>query len=312
MKCNCNKQCIQKKNELLSDIEIKYKPCQDCSSKILKKSIPLENQIKINQLNQNSYKCESCGKRHIDIVMAHALKILIEEKHSPESSSIRKAGTPLITPAIYMEYMPYLSENSMVIIVKDADEKTAQRITNEVPEIKAVIRGNINNTIGILDENTQVHNYELLSGCDIRCDIQQTDAGKIIIYKNQSKIHIEYPKKESPKITDLKAVLEKYDSPTVIDAMCGPGTLGIYALKKNAQKVLFNDINKNSIDALKVNLKINEISDEKYEIINYNLLDLDELIDEKYDIAILDAFPSVDTSEYLNKLKKVSKEVIII
>ena len=123
---------------------------------------------------------------------------------------------------------------------------------------------------------------------------------------------IEYPKKESPKITQLKQVLEGYDSPAVIDAMCGPGTLGIYAIKKNAKKVLFNDINEHSIDALKTNLKINEINENKYEITNKNLLELEKTIHEKYDIALIDAFPGINTSEYIESLKKISKEVIII
>lgn len=312
MKCNCNQSCIEKKDELLRTVKKKYQPCSDCNKKILKKSIPLRNQLIIEQLDKNTQKCPKCGKRHIDIVMAHALKILMEEKQLPSSSSIRKTGTPLITPAAYQEYMPYLSEKTLVLIISNVNKKTAQRMTDEIPEIKAIIKGNIQNTIGIMDEKTDKHEYELLSGCDIRCDIQNTDVGEIAIYKNQSKIHIEYPKKESPKITQLKQVLEGYDSPAVIDAMCGPGTLGIYAIKKNAKKVLFNDINEHSIDALKTNLKINEINENKYGITNKNLLELEKTIHEKYDIALIDAFPGINTSEYTESLKKISKEVIII
>ena len=44
------------------------------------------------------------------------------------------------------------------------------------------------------------------------------------------------------KIENLIKVLEKYDKPTVLDCTCGPGTLGIAALKAGAGKVIFNDL----------------------------------------------------------------------
>ena len=312
MKCNCNESCIEKKEELLSDIDNLYKPCLKCHTKKFKKAIPLKRQIKLSKLDANLYKCDNCRKRHIDIVMAHVLKILIENKQISESASLRQLGTPLITPAIYLESLPYLSEKSLVIITTSCDKETAGTIIEKVPEIKAILRGNIENTVGILNENVETNTYELLSGCDISCDIQNTDKGPIIIYKNQSKIHIEYPKKESQKIIQLKGVLEKYENPTVIDAMCGPGTLGIYALLSNAKKVLFNDIYGESLDALKTNLTVNNMNPESYEIRNENILNLADVLENHYDIALIDAFPDVDTSGYIKSLENVCDEVVII
>jgi 23S rRNA G2069 N7-methylase RlmK/C1962 C5-methylase RlmI len=98
----------------------------------------------------------------------------------------------------------------------------------------------------------------------------------------------------------------------VLDAMCGPGTLGIYALKKNAKKVVFNDIYDEALDSLKINLKVNSINGEDYEIFNENLLNLPKKIEYKFDIGIIDAFPNIDTSNYQNILKKICKEVVII
>jgi hypothetical protein len=264
------------------------------------------------QLNKNYKKCDFCGKRHIDIVMANVLKIMIAEEQISDSASIRQLGTPLITPAINLDKLPYLSEKTLVIITNHCNKGTSQKILEEVPEIKAIIKGNTKQIVGKLDESTQKNNYELLAGCDIRCDIQDTDIEPIILYKNQTKIHIEYPKKESPKIKELSQTLDKYENPTVLDAMCGPGTLGIYSLIKNADKVIFNDINNDSLNSLKVNLKINQISPEKYEIYNENLLDLVETIDFPIDIGIIDAFPGVNIDDYVKALEKICDDVVII
>lgn len=170
--------------------------------------------------------------------MAHVLKIMIDNKQISDSASIRKVGVPLITPAINLDFLPYLSKKSLVIITRFCDKQTADIILEKVPEIKAIIKGDTDITIGKLNENNSVMIYELLGGCDIRCDIQNTDLGPILIYKNQSLLHIEYPKEESPKIKQLSEILDKYENPVVLDAMCGPGTLGIYALMKNAKSCI--------------------------------------------------------------------------
>ena len=312
MKCHCKESCIKDKQQLLERIKGLYEPCGQCTTKKLKKSMPLLRQIKLEKINSEYGLCPNCNKRNIDYVMAHILKILMENNLQNDSSSIRKVGTPLITPGLYLEKQPYLSRDTLIILIDDIDKQTAQLIRDNVPEVKAVLKGNIKDTVGQITEEAEVHNYELLAGCDLRVDIQDSDAGKIILYKQQSKIHIEYPKKQSPKILDVKEVMERYDNPTVIDAMCGVGTLGIYALKKNAKKVVFNDVYSEPIDNLRCNLKINQIKSESYEIYNKSLDDLVDSLDEGFDIGLIDSFPGVDTKRYEEKLKRICKEVIII
>ena len=312
MKCYCKNNCIQEKNQVLKDIEGLYQPCPDCSEKKLKKAIPLKRQIKLSKINRDYLKCKSCGKRHIDLVMAHVLKIMIDEGQISESASIRQVGVPLITPAIFLDKLPYVSEQSLVIITTFCDKQTAIKIIEEIPEIKAIIKGDTKITVGQINENESVTNYELLSGCDIRCDIQYTDFGPILIYKNQSKLHIEYPKEKSPKIQQLSSLLDKYENPTILDAMCGPGTLGIYALMKNAKKVVFNDIYDEALESLKINLNVNEINENTYDILNEDLMNLPNILEEKFDIGIIDTFPNNDTSEYIENLKKLCDEIIII
>ncbi|MEE3323928.1 MAG: methyltransferase [Methanosphaera sp.] len=312
MKCNCTENCIRDKSDVLGSVTNLYDNCPSCINKKFKKSIPLKRQIKLSKLDKNYGLCESCGKRHIDIVMAHVLKIMIDNKQISDSASIRKVGVPLITPAINLDFLPYLSKKSLVIITRFCDKQTADIILEKVPEIKAIIKGDTDITIGKLNENNSVMIYELLCGCDIRCDIQNTDLGPILIYKNQSLLHIEYPKEESPKIKQLSEILDKYENPVVLDAMCGPGTLGIYALMKNAKKVVFNDIYIEALESLKINLEVNEINKDKYEIFNKNILNLPSVVEEKFDIGIVDAFPKVDTTHYVDILKNICKEVVII
>lgn len=312
MKCQCTKNCIKNKENTLQNINKLYEPCTHCPTKTIKKSIPLKRQIKLEKINKNYQKCPQCGKRHIDIVMAHVLKILIENNQISNTSSIRKIGTPLITPAITLEHPPYLSQKTLVIITKECDKTTAEKIIKEVPEIKAIIKGDTETTIGKINENSEEKTYQLQSGCDVRCDIQNTDTEPIILYKQQSKLHIEYPKPVSPKIEKVRKIIEKYENPTILDAMCGPGTLGIYALQKNASKVLFNDIYEESLNALKTNLEINEIPADSYKIYNENVLDLCKHLDSHFNIGIIDTFPGIDTEKYYKALKDICDEVIII
>lgn len=312
MKCRCENNCINSINEINQKITDMYLPCDDCNTRTLKKAIPIKRQVKLDEVDGDYKRCQACNKRHMDFVMAHILKILIKNDLADDNYSIRKVGTPLINPAIYLESLPYLHERSLVIIIKDINQKAAEEIYNQVREIKAVLKGDIHQTIGQITADDQIHNYELMAGCDIRCDIQDTPEGPLYLYKQQSKIHIEYPKKSSPKIEDLDKVLEKYDNPTVIDAMCGCGTLGIYALKKNAKKVIFNDIYNEAIDALKTNLKINNCNPSDYEIYNENMDNLSKVIDEKYDVGIIDNFPQIDSNIQKQHLEKICKEVIVI
>jgi len=312
MKCKCEKNCIQKKEDILKDINTLYKPCPECHKKGLKKAIPLKQQIKLDKLDKNYKRCPQCHKRHIDYVMAHILKILIQNNQITPDASIRKLGTPLITPALNLDYLPILSKKTLVIITNNTDKQTAQEILEEVPEVKAVIKGNTKEIVGQITENVKPQTYNLMAGCDIRCDIQNNLDTTICIYKEQSKIHIEYPRTNSPKLQEVDDILSQYENPVILDAMCGVGTLGIYALNKNAKKVIFNDIYNTAIDNLKTNLQVNNISPDRYEIHNQNILELAENIKEEVDIVLLDAFLEVDTTEYANVLKKIGKDVVII
>lgn len=315
MKCNCdNTSCIKTKQQILENINERYMPCSSCHSKTLKKAIPLKRQIKLEKIDTNYMRCPVCNKCHIDIVMAHILKIMIESGEISNSASIRKVGMPLITPAIYLQSSPYLPKRSVVIIMDEINGEVAQKIYNEVCEVKAIICGDVNTTIGQKTKDSQINNYELKVGCPIRCDIQNTPLDDpVVVYKNQSKIHIEYPKEISQKIVDVDNALKKYDNPTVLDAMAGPGSLGIYALMCGAKKVVFNDIYPEAIKTTKLNLEVNGFNDPKcYELLCCDIEDIANHTDIEFDVAFIDAFPGIDCDKFRDVLSKIAKDVIII
>ncbi|MDO5850952.1 MAG: class I SAM-dependent methyltransferase [Methanobacteriaceae archaeon] len=315
MKCKCKNNCISYNTKNIEDIRKRFKKCSECSSINLKKHIPLKEQIDLNLIDENYYKCK-CNKRHLDIVMAHILKIMISENEIKDNSSLRNIGTPLITPAIPIELqdIPYLIENSLTIITPKISSKTAEKIVNKIPEVKGVIEGDTRKTVGQLDTGTEINTYDLKAGCDIRCDILIAPKGLLYIYKPQTQVHIEYPKIPAPKIMQLDEKLEKLDNPKVLDCTCGPGTLGIYALLSGAKHVTFNDINLITRNITKTNIKINlpSIERERYSLYNMDILTLAKTTFQKFDLAILDTFPGIKTDKYEKALLRRSKEVLII
>ncbi len=97
-----------------------YSPCNKCKDPKLKKFKPLKDQIDLEKLDANYGRC-NCGKRHLDLVMAHTLKIMIDEGIRDEKSTLRNTCTPLITPAYPTKSAPYLTEKSMVITGRGND-----------------------------------------------------------------------------------------------------------------------------------------------------------------------------------------------
>lgn len=324
IRCRCGKGCIKPSSAILNEIELLYSSCIECKTLSLKKFSPLARQIDLNLIDADFGNCK-CGKRHLDTVIAHVLKIMIEEEIKDEKSRLRDTCTPLITPAFPLNSHPYLPENSLVILSNDSTKKCAEKIVNEVPEVKGVLKGDLRETVGIKDVNFNPNIYELLAGCDIRCDIIQTHYGPICIHKYQGEVHIEVPRAKSPKIEILKKVLDEYDFPSVIDCTCGPGTLGITCLKAGARKVVFNDLWFPAVTMTAINIEANGFpvdswnpkrdvvaEGENFKAYSMDIRELGTVIDEKFDICIIDAFPDVDTTDFEEAASKLGNTVIII
>ena len=261
--------------------------CGECRDIQIKKFSPICDYDDFESLDDDFKRC-SCGKRPIDVVMAHILKIMVEEDIVPETATLRR--------------------NSPVPL---SNFEVTSRLMGEVSEVACVLKGSPQNTVGMLDKDSKINHFEILDGDDTQINVMRTLLDeKIIIVKNQSRHHIEVAVTTEQKLVQLHNYLNNngIKKGIAVDAMCGLGALGIYLLKYGFEKVIFNDINPEMIDQLKVNLQINEISD-NFEIFNESFEDLEI---DKVDLCIIDAFPGADISKITEKAEKIADNVLII
>ena len=254
----------------------------------------------------------SCGKRPLDIVMSHILKIMIECEIVPEKATLRRNSPVPLSGFYYSSLNPqFIGEKTLILLHPDFTKAVASRLISEVPEVKCVLKGSPQIVVGKLDKNSEINHFEILVGDDTQINVMRTLLGeKIVLVKNQSRHHIEVAMTTEDKLVRLHNYLNNNDikKGTAIDAMCGLGALGIYLVKFGFEKVIFNDANPEMIEALKNNLDINGIK-EGFEIRNESFEDLDV---DHADLCVIDAFPGVDISEITEKAEKIADNVVII
>ena len=235
MKCPvCEMDCITSVKDLLAALPTIFLPCADCSMRNLDKRSPLPTLI-------YQQPC-SCGKRFIDEVFAHMYVIMTEEGDLTRTDPLIAVGTPLVHPGFAMDRPPFLPDRSLVLLTTRASKKTAERLISEVPELRGIVKKD-DFVPGITnpDLHTVPKVYELLAGCDVRADIFPLRTGPIVVYKQQSLIHIEFPRPGYPKI---RAVDQHVGQPPVsffVDACSGVGTLGLAAACLGVPHVVMND-----------------------------------------------------------------------
>lgn len=285
--------------------------CSQCRDIQIKKFSPIKDYDDFENLDDDFKRC-SCQKRPIDVVMAHILKIMIEEGIVPENASLRRNSPVPLSKFYYSNLNPqFISKDSLILLHPDFTDKVASRLFNEVSEVTCVLKGSPQDTVGVLDKDSKVNHFEILEGDDTQINVMRTLMGdKIILVKSQSKHHIEVAMTTEQKLVRLHNYLNNNDVKrgVAIDAMCGLGAIGIYLLKYGFDKVIFNDINPEMIESLKGNLEINEVT-EGFEIFNTSFEDLKT---DKVDLCVIDAFPGVDISLIKEKAEKIADNVIII
>ncbi|MCR5026145.1 MAG: 50S ribosomal protein L11 methyltransferase [Methanobrevibacter sp.] len=309
-KCSCGKNCITDFENLDEKIQKLYE-CENCEDIQIKKFSPLIELIDFDELDGNYKKC-SCGKRPLDVVMSHILKIMIEDEIVPKKATLRRNSPVPLSEFYYSSFNPqFINENTLILLHPDFTPKTAAKLMTEVPEVKGILKGSPQETVGQFNRQSEIKNFELLAGCDMQTNVMRTLINeKIIINKKQSQHHIEVAPTTENKLIKLHNYIKNNDiNPgTAIDAMCGSGALGIYLLKYGFEKVIFNDIYPQAISNLKENLEVNGIS-EGYEINNKAFEDLKV---EHTDICIVDPFPKDDAEEIIEKAEKIADHTIII
>lgn len=299
---------------LVMDLDEKInalKECEKCQDVQVKKFSPLKELIDLDVLDGEYMKCE-CGKRPLDIVMSHILKIMIESEIVPEKATLRRNSPVPLSAFYYSSLNPqFIAEDTLILLHKDFTKDVALRLINEVPEVKCVLKGSPQIPTGQFDKDSPINHFEILEGDDEQINVMRTLLKeKVVIVKNQSKHHIEVAMTTEQKLLSLHNYLNNngIKKGVAIDAMCGLGALGIYLLKCGFEKVIFNDINPEMIETLRKNLKINGIGG-GFEIYNEAFEDLDV---EHADLCVIDAYPGVDISEITEKAEKVADNVIII
>ena len=297
--------------ENLADEIKSIEACEKCQDVQIKKFSPLKDLIDLDCLDSDYMRCE-CGKRPLDVVMSHILKIMIEEKIVKENATLRRNSPIPLSGFYYSNLNPqFIGKDMLILVHPDFTKESALRLLDEVPEVKGVLKGNGRDVVGQFDRDSDINHFELLAGDDTQTNVMRTLLSeKIILTKSQSKQHIEVAMTTEEKLVRLHNYLKNNNikKGIGIDGMCGCGALGIYLLKYGFEKVIFNDIYGEAIESVKNNLEINEIFD-GYEIRNEAFEDLEV---EHADLCIIDAYPGADISEIQKKAEKIADNVVII
>ncbi len=236
-----------------------YMACSDCQTDPkIQKDVPFWI---IKQEGYDNTQCNNCGARHLDIVMADALAVMIKHGCRNNEARLFDVGTPLITIGCPLAFAPRLKTDNLILIADNIDRQVAGELVN-IPEIKGVIKriGTPAQSVGILDTDSEPHTYELLAGCDMRCDVVASGFGELCIYKSQSKIHIEFGRESPEKIQVLERLYMQghLAGEIVIDGFCGPGTLGLMCVLAGAKHVILNDAWKTAIENTLLNIEANK------------------------------------------------------
>ena len=296
------------------DVDEKIKSlneCENCQDIQIKKFSPLKDLINFDEYDGDYMRCE-CGKRPLDIVMSHILKIMIESEIVPEKATLRRNSPVPLSNFYFSSLNPqFIQKKSLILLHQDFTPEVASKLINEVPEVICVLKGSPRDVAGQLNRDSPISHFEILEGDDTQINVMRTLLGdKIILVKNQSKHHIEVAMTTEEKLLRLHNYIDNNNvkKGIAIDAMCGLGALGIYLLKYDFEKVIFNDINPEMIEALKNNLEINGIK-EGFEIHNESFEDLDV---GHVDLCVIDAFPGVDIEDITKKAEEIADNVLII
>ena len=252
MKCPaCENDCVKPAAEVLSGIEQRYLACPDCAPEP-----NLDKALKLACLPEKIDRCRSCGRATLDAVMLDALRVLQEFGLRDNTESLRSVGTPLIDMGYPLAYSPRLGEKSLIILGERLTERAAEAMVEQISEVKGVILSK--GVPGLSRSGTRPLENVLLAGCDLRADISQSLFGELVIYKSQSKIHIEFSRQSAPKMRILEQLCLQGKTSEVVDGLSGPGTLGLMCALAGSKRVVLNDAWLPAVQNVLLNLEANK------------------------------------------------------
>ncbi|MHC1594889.1 MAG: methyltransferase, partial [Methanotrichaceae archaeon] len=250
MDCSCCGRKIRPAEEVLAGLDALYMACPLCPPEP-----ELEKNSPLHLLDRDLKRCSACGRAPLDLVMLEVLEVLVDFGLRDRSDTLRSVGSPLVEIGYPMAYPPRLGRDELIISGRGLSRPAAEEITKSVPEVKGVIQGD--GLPGMIDPGRGENDPELLAGCDLRCDVVQSIFGDLVIYKNQSKVHIEFSRQDAPKMRILDDLCLRRRVRDVADCLCGPGTLGLICLLAGATRVVLNDIWRPAVENAILNLEVN-------------------------------------------------------
>jgi 16S rRNA G966 N2-methylase RsmD len=226
-----------------------YAKCASCNDLILDKT----TKVDVTQISFDKLKCTDCGKRPLDAVMAHILALSVGQKSRP-NLTLRQVGTPLLSPGVPTYAPPHIGYKNLLLLTKQriiAD--ASDLIFSHVSEVKGIIYGDMKRVIGLADSSATPFTCSVLAGCDMRADLVTSAYGQILVHKSQSKIHIEHDNAAKMAKLGMLPIAGR----VVLDALAGPGTLGLMSVLMGAQKVILNDAWLPAVENAYLNLQAN-------------------------------------------------------
>lgn len=246
----CGEECVRDAEEVVGIVPGVFSPCNECEAVPLDKAVPLPRDY------EPVAPC-SCGRRFIDEVFASIYLILRDEGAIAGTEPLRAAGTPVVHPGFALAAPPFLPARSLVLLSSHPDRKIAERIVREVPEVRGVVRTGAA-VPGLGRGGPAAHT--LLAGCDVQANLFPTSIGEVVVYKELSRTHIEFPRPHNPKIAAVESAIRRHAPHTFVDACCGAGTLGLAAALAGVPEVVFCDAHGPAAFWTAVNIRANKSS----------------------------------------------------
>ncbi|WP_298667132.1 hypothetical protein [uncultured Methanofollis sp.] len=227
----CGGECVRDAAEVVGTVPVVFSPCNECEAVPLDKGAPLPRDY------EPAAAC-TCGRRFIDEVFASIYRVLREEGTIAGTEPLRAAGMPVVHPGFALATPPFLPARSLVLLSPHPDRRAAERIVREVPEVRGVVRTG-QAVPGLTAGGHAAH--ELLAGCDVQANLFSTSIGEVVVYKELSQTHIEFPRPVNLKIAAVEREIGRHAPHTFVDACSGAGTLGLAAALAGVPEVVFCD-----------------------------------------------------------------------
>jgi SAM-dependent methyltransferase len=246
-------ETIRPAEDVLARLDALYMACPACPKEpALDKGASFSEQPAMEGRRK---RCSGCGRAPLDLVMVEAMEVLVDHNLRSRADPLRSIGWPLVEVGYPLAYPPRLGPDELIIVGENLTKEAAAEIIAQVPEIKGVIGGG--GVPGVADLRAPPTRWELLAGSDLRCDVVSSLMGDLVIYKHQSKIHVEFPRQSAPKMKILEELYFRGKLTRVADVLCGPGTLGLVAALGGAERVVLNDAWLPAVEDAILNLEAN-------------------------------------------------------